>query len=308
MKARHTILRDIHKRWMLHLFVWLGLLHLILFSFIPMAGIQVAFREFELKKGFESVFGGQWVGIKYMSQFVTDRKFWTLLRNTAMISILKSLINFPAAIIFAIFITEMPGKYFKRIVQTISYLPHFVSWVIVAGILQMFFSTNHGLVSELLEKMGLDPVPLLIKADYYYGLAVGSELWKGVGWGAIIYLAAIAGIDPALYESAQIDGAGRLSRVWHITLASIRDTIAIMLILNIGNMIGGANFEQSLLLGNTTNISRSEILQTYVYKMGLTQGRYSYATAAGLFQSVISLFLVVIANETSRRLGGGTLY
>ncbi len=307
-QKKNSVLMDIRKRWMLHLFVWLGILFLIAFSIVPMMGLQIAFREFELKKGFASIFTGKWVGMKYMNQFVTDRKFWTLIVNTFAISLLKLIICFPAAILFAVMLSEMRGRGFKRVVQTASYLPHFVSWVIVSGILQTFFSTYNGLFSELLKQIGLESIPILSNAKYYYGLAVFSEVWKETGWGAIIYLAAISGIDPSLYESAQIDGAGRMRRIWHITLAGIKDTVAIMLILTIGNMIGNANFEQALLLGNTANVAKSEILQTYIYKVGLSQGRYSYAAAAGLFQSMISLILVVTANEVSRRLGAGSIY
>ena len=307
-QKKNSVLMDIRKRWMLHLFVWLGILFLIAFSIVSMMGLQIAFREFELKKGFASIFTGKWVGMKYMNQFVTDRKFWTLIVNTFAISLLKLIICFPAAILFAVMLSEMRGRGFKRVVQTASYLPHFVSWVIVSGILQTFFSTYNGLFSELLKQIGLELIPILSNAKYYYGLAVLSEVWKETGWGAITYLAAISGIDPSLYESAQIDGAGRMRRIWHITLAGIKDTVAIMLILTIGNMIGNANFEQALLLGNTANVAKSGILQTYIYKVGLSQGRYSYATAAGLFQSMISLILVVTANEVSRRLGAGSIY
>jgi putative aldouronate transport system permease protein len=307
-RKAHPVLRDIRKRWMLHLFVWCGIAFLILFNIIPITGLQLAFRTYKLKDGFAGIFSGEFVGFKYFAEFLGDRKFPVLLRNTLSISLLKLLFNFPLAITFAIMLTEMPGRKFKRTVQTISYLPHFISWVIVSGLLFTFFSTSNGLLTGLLKPLGIEMPAVLVKGDYYYGVAVISELWKEMGWNAIIYLAAISGIDPTLYESAQIDGAGRLRRIFSITLPSIKGTIAVLLILGVGGLMGGANFEQSLLLGNSTNIARSEIIEVYVYNQGLVAGRYSYAAAAGLFQSMISLCLVIFANWFSRRFLDASLY
>lgn len=298
---RHPILRDIRRRPMLHLFVWLGLLFLIIFSIIPMTGIQIAFREFKLKDGFIGIYTDQWVGLKYFRQFINDRKFETILRNTVCISLLKLVVNFPLAIIFAVMLTEMPTKRFKRIVQTVSYLPHFISWVVVSGIAYAFFSTSQGVLPEVLGRMNIEMSSILTEPQYYYGLATLSELWKEMGWSAIIYLAAITGIDPSLYESAQIDGAGRLKRIWHVTLPGIKGTVAVLLIMSVGGLMGGGNMEQSMLLGNATNISRSEIIELHVYNQGLTGGRYSYSAAASLFQSVISLVLVLTANGFSKK-------
>ena len=299
---QRTIIKDIKRRPLLHLFVWMGLVYLIVFHLVPMVGVQIAFRDFKLKGGFYGIFHDTWVGFKHFSEFLGDRKFPNLLRNTLSISVLKLLVNFPMAILFAIMITEMPGKKYKRVVQTISYLPHFISWVIVSGMLFSFFSTSSGLISEIVRSLGGEMPAFLVKADYYYGLAVFSELWKEIGWNAIIYLAAIAGIDQTLYESAEIDGAGRIRRIVSITLPSIKGTIAVLLILAVGGLMGGANFEQSLLLGNSTNLPHSEIIEVYVYNQGLGSGRYSYAAAAGLFQSVISLLLVLSANAFSKRM------
>lgn len=297
----HSILRDIRRRPMLHIFVWLGLLFLIVFSIVPMTGIQIAFREFKLKDGFIGIYTDEWVGLKYFRQFINDRKFETILRNTVSISLLKQVVNFPLAIVFAIMLTEMPTRKFKRIVQTVSYLPHFISWVVVSGIAYAFFSTSQGMLPEVLGRLNVQMPSILTEPEYYYGLATLSELWKEMGWSAIIYLAAITGIDPSLYESAQIDGAGRLKRIWHVTLPGIKGTVAVLLIMGVGSLMGGANMEQSMLLGNATNISRSEIIELHVYNQGLTGGRYSYSAAASLFQSVISLILVLLANGFSRK-------
>lgn len=309
MTQRSRTWREFRRQYAMHVFIWCGLLFLLLFCVIPMLGIVISFNSYKLKSGFAGMFKGPWVGFDNFKDFLGHRKFGTLMRNTLSISLLKLIFAFPVPILFAIIITEMKGKVFKRLVQTASYLPHFISWTIVAGILHAFFSINTGMVNEVLQKLGIisSPIPLLISEDLYYLLAVTSEMWKETGWNAIIYLAAISGIDPSLYESAQIDGAGRLKRIWHITLPCIRGTIAVLLIMQIGSLFS-ANFDQAMLLGNDLNLGRSEIIDVFVYKLGLNQGRYSLAAAAGLFQSVISLILVISANSISRRLSGASLF
>jgi len=301
--------KRLKKQLPLHIFVWMGLLFLLLFSIIPMLGVVIGFKDYNIKTGFWGMFTAPWVGLKHFVAFVNDRKFTELMRNTVGLAALKLVFSFPLPILFAVMITEMRGNAYKRLVQTASYLPHFISWTIVAGILHAFFSTSTGMVNDVLVKLGVikEPLPILISADYYYGLAVVSEIWKGLGWNAIIYLAAMAGIDPGLYESAQIDGAGRLRRIWHVTLPCIKGTIAVLLILAMGGLFSG-NFEQAMLLGNTLNISRSQVIEVFVYRAGLTQERYDYAAAAGLFQSVLSLTLVIGTNAASRKLTGASLF
>lgn len=302
-------MRTFKKQLPLHGFVLAGLIFLLLFSLIPMVGVIIAFEDYDIKAGFTGIFTSQFVGLKHFKAFLTDRKFPILMRNTLCISALKLILSFPLPIIFAIMISEMGGKVYKRIVQTVSYLPHFFSWIIVSGILFTFFSTNTGLINEILMKLGVvdKPIPILMDPKYYYPLAVFSEIWKETGWGAIIYLAAIAGISPTLYESARIDGAGRMQCIRHITLPSIKGTVEILLILAIGGLFG-SNFDQAMLLGNTMNLSRSEILEVFIYKIGLGQGRYSFAAAAGLFQSVISFILVLSANAVSKKVSGSSLF
>jgi putative aldouronate transport system permease protein len=309
MEVRQTFFRRFKKQLPLQVFIWLGLLFLLLFSIIPMLGVVIAFKNYNIKTGFWGMFTAPWVGFKHFAAFVNDRKFGELLRNTAGLSAIKLAVSFPLPITFAIMITEMRSRTYKRLVQTASYLPHFISWTIVAGILHAFFSTSTGMLNDLLLAWGFirEPLPVLISADYYYGLAVFSEVWKEMGWSAIIYLAAITGIDPSLYESAQIDGASRLRRIWHITLPCVQGTIAVLLILAIGDLFG-ANFDQAMLLGNTLNVTRSQVIDVFVYRAGLNQERYDYAAAAGLFQSFISLILVIGANTASRRLSGSSLF
>ena len=309
MDLRQTVGRQFKKQLTLHMFVWAGILFLLLFSIVPMLGVAIAFQSYNIKTGFWGMFAGPWVGFKHFVAFVNDRKFAELLRNTVGLSALKLVFSFPLPILFAVMITEMRGTVYKRLVQTASYLPHFISWTIVAGILHAFFSTNTGVANEVLVNLGLikEPLPVLISAEYYYGLAVLSEIWKGLGWNAIIYLAAMSGIDPTLYESAQIDGAGRLRRIWHVTFPCIKGTIAVLLILAMGDLFSG-NFDQSMLLGNTLNGSRSQVIEVFVYRAGLAQARYDYAAAAGLFQSFISLMLVIGANAASRKITGASLF
>lgn len=307
--CKSVTLKTLKKQLPMHIFVWMGFVFLVLFSIIPMLGIIIAFKDYSIKAGFAGIFTSPFVGLKHFIDFIGNRKFDVLVRNTVYISALKLFFSFPMPIMFAIMITEMRGTRYKRLVQTASYLPHFISWTIVAGILQALFSTNIGMVNDLLLSLGFidTPIPLLIEPDLYYLLAVASEIWKETGWSAIIYMAAISGIDSGLYESAQIDGAGRLKRIWHITLPSIRGTISVLLILAVGNLFSG-NFDQSMLLGNNMNVARSEIIEVYVYKQGLSRGRYSYATAAGLFQSVLSFALVLLCNKLSKKLSGASLF
>lgn len=298
------------KQKTIQIFVLMGVVFLFFFNVVPMFGLRIAFAEYKIAEGINGFFSGEFVGLKYFKEFLFDRKFLALMKNTLSISFLKLVLSFPLPIFFAIVLNETRNMGMKRVVQTVSYLPHFISWVIVAGLLFSFFSTTSGVVNEVLLAAGLikEPLDILSNPDSYYGLAALSEIWKETGWSAIIYLAAISGIDPTLYESAQIDGAGRLQRIRYITLPSIRGTISVLLILSVGGLLSAAGFEQSMLLGNSMNISRSEILQTYIYKIGLGQGRYSYAAVAGLFQSVISLLLVLSANALSKKFAETSLF
>ena len=216
-------------------------------------------------------------------------------------------------ILFAIMLNEVRNKPFKRFAQTVSYLPHFISWVIIAGLAINFFSSD-GVINTLLGGAGLidQPIPFLTSSDNYWPMAVFLDVWKDMGWWAIIFLAAITGIDPTLYEAADLDGAGRLRKIWNITLPSIKGTVTVVLILSLGNLFGGglsgSNFEQSYLLGNTMNFERSEILQTHVFKTGMVNSRFAYATAVGLIQSVISLILIFASNAVSKKVSDSSLF
>ncbi|NLO82098.1 MAG: sugar ABC transporter permease [Clostridiales bacterium] len=295
-------------------FVWMGMLFLFIFSYIPMVGIIIAFKDYKLATGFTGFFTSQWVGFKYFIEFFNELNCWQIVRNTVVISLLKLVFTFPVPIILAITLNEVRRARLKRVVQTVSYLPHFISWVVVSGILFSFLNSQNGLLNQVLLLLGIteEPLSFLSEPKYFWPMLVISDIWKGMGWWAIIFLAAITGVDLQLYEAAIVDGAGRLQRIWYITLPSIKGTIMIVLILSLGNLLGGglggSNFDQCYLLGNPVNYEVSEIIQTYVLKMGLAQGRYSFAAAIGLLQSVISLILIYSSNYTANKISGVGLF
>lgn len=306
--------RQLRKQLTIQIFVWLGMAFLLVFSFTPMFGVIMAFKDYKISTGIAGIFTSEWVGLKYFHELVNDYRFPMLVRNTLAISLLKLVFAFPVPILLAIMITEVKQAAIKRLVQTFSYLPHFISWVVVVGIAYAFFSTEIGIVNHALLSLGIidEPLQVLTDPDSFWGLAVGTAVWKEAGWWTIIFLAAIAGIDPGLYEAAQLDGAGRLRRIWHVTLPGMRGPIVVVLILSIGSMLGGglvgSNFEQSMLLGNTINNDKSQIIQTYAFNVGLAQGRFAFATAIDLVQSIIAVCLILTSNFIAKRVSGTGLY
>ncbi|MFS0724870.1 ABC transporter permease [Paenibacillus sp. 1P07SE] len=302
------------KQQGMHYFVWLGLAFLFVFSYTPMFGILMAFKDYSIVSGIKGIFTSEWVGLKYFREFYNDYQFYEIVRNTLVLSFLKVIFTFPVPILFAVMLNEVKNMAFKRVVQTASYLPHFISWVVVLGVAFTFLSGDIGMVNNILMSWGWieQPIPFLTSGSYFWGMAIGTAIWKEAGWWAIIFLASIAGINPALYEAAQIDGAGRLARIWHITLPGIKGTVVVVLILTIGSILGGgligSNFDQAYLFGNASNNSTSEIVQTYAFKAGLAQGRFSYAAAIDLFQSVISVVLIFSSNYIAKRVSGNGLF
>lgn len=299
-------LRD---QWMLQAILLGGLAYLIVFNYIPMTGILISFRKYKISSGIAGFFTSPWVGTKWFEEFLGDYMFPILLRNTIGLSLVKLVFVFPVPIIFALMLNELKAMKFKKLVQTASYLPHFISWIVVSGMLTTFFGSSSGAFNKLLLQAGLieKPIQILTDPEMYWGLAVFSEIWKEMGWSAIIYIAAISGVDVAQYEAAEIDGASRLRRMWSITLPSISSTIIIMLILQLGSIVNG-NFEQAYLLGNAMNYDYSEIVGTYVMNVGLVDRRYDYAAAVGLMQSVVSVILVFGGNLFTRKVFNTGLY
>ena len=307
-KKLERLLKDLWKQKFYHIIAFAGVLFIFFISYASLFGLQIAFREYKVSMGFKGIFEAPWVGLKHFKEFFMDANFPRVMRNTVCLSLLKLLFGIPAPILFAVMLSEMRFTKTKKIVQTISYLPHFLSWVIVAGILNIFLSsTRGGLVNSLLLSWGWieEPIGFMTKSSYFWAICVISDVWKEFGWWAIIYISAISTIDPALYEAMNIDGASRLKRIRHLTLPSIKGTIGVVMIISLGNLftggLSGSNFDQAFLLGNAMTTEMSEILPTYVYKMGILTNRFSYATAVGLFQSIVALILVFGSNAVSKK-------
>ena len=289
------------KYWDLCLMLLPVIVYFIIFKYIPMGGIVIAFKDFKLGLG---VSGSEWVGLANFVDAFRTRFFIRAIRNTLIISVLKLCVGFPAPIILALLLNEVRHNGYKRVVQTISYLPHFLSWIIMAGILSQLLSPNNGAVNALLKSLGRkDPVPFLLDNTYFRGTVVISDVWKGVGWGSILYLAAISSIDPTLYEAAICDGATRPQRIRYITIPCIMPTITIMLILSLGGILD-AGFDQLLNLYSSAVYETGDIIDTYVYRVGLVDWNYKLSTAIGLFKNVIGFMLVAGTNSVAKAISG----
>lgn len=286
----------------IQLMVLPALILIIIFSYIPMYGVLMAFQDYSIFKGFMA---SPWVGLKHFDMFFGSPEFLEVMRNTVVISLLKFFIGFPAPILLALMLNEVKNMMFKRVVQTVSYLPHFMSWVIVAGLVMSMLSTDNGSINILMEKMNVidEPINFLSLPELFWSILVSTGVWKEIGFGSIVYLAAIAGIDPSMYEAASMDGASRFKQIFLITLPSIMPVVIIFMILAIGNLLN-AGFEDILLLAvNPVLRDVSDVIDTYVYRVGIQNSRYSYATAVGLFKAVISVGLLTMANYIARRAG-----
>lgn len=276
-----------------------GVIWMIIFNFIPMYFIIISFQRYNVAKG---ILGSRWVGLQNFHEFFTDDRFWIVMKDTFGLNILRLIIGFPIPIIFAILLNELISVRFKKLVQTVSYLPHFLSWIIVGGIMYNWLSDT-GMITDLLVKIGIlhQPVYLIGTPKYFWGILITSEIWKEIGWNAIIYIAAISSIDPSMFEAAVIDGAGRFKKIWHIVLPSIKGTIAVLLVLNIGNLLG-SNFDQLFVFYKPVLYDVIDVIDIYAYRLGIENGRLSYATAVGLFRSVFAFILLYSANKASKKL------
>ena len=272
--------------------IWYGI-----FAYYPMTGILLAFKKFQYSLGW---FGSPWVGLRYFKDFISDLYFWQIVRNTLVISLSKLLFCFPAPIALALMFNAIRSQIYKRTVQTISYLPYFVSWVVVAALIHKFFSPTTGMFNDFRIAQGLAPIYYLGDRGLFLPFIVLSDMWKGIGYGSIIYLAALTSIDPTLYQAASIDGANGFQKLINITLPGIRTTIGIMFLLSVGGLFG-TNMDQLLLLQTPATFDVSEVIDTYVLRRGLNMNQMDYATAIGLFRSVISLVLVIAANTLSKK-------
>ncbi|OMF36889.1 protein lplB [Paenibacillus sp. FSL H8-0548] len=294
--------RRFFAQWQVQLMIFPALIFIFIFNYIPMYGVLMAFQDYSLFKGF---FGSPWAGFKHFEMFFNSPDFYRVIRNTIVISLLKLVINFPAPILLALMLNEVRNMAFKKIIQTISYLPHFLSWVIVSGFTISILSVDNGSLNIMLQSLGFidKPINFLSLPEYFWGIIITTNLWKEIGFATIVYLAAIAGVNPSLYEAASIDGASKFKQIFLITLPSITPVIVIFLILNIGSLLN-AGFDDLLLLGRSPMLRDvADVIDTYAYRIGIINNRFSYAAAVGLFKAIISVGLLTMANYMARRAG-----
>lgn len=281
-----------------------GLVYLLVFKYLPMYGIVMAFQDFSFKKG---IFGSPFNDFKHFITLFGSDRFLRVLTNSLSLSLVRLIFSFPVPIVLALLLNEVRAKWFKRATQTMMYLPHFISWVVLAGIITNFLSMNDGLINDLVVAMGGEKINFLGSSDWFRTVIVGTNIWKEAGWGTVIYLASLSAISPEYYEAATVDGANRFQRIRHITLPGIAGTIVILLVLQIGGLMNNG-FEQIYLFQNDLNLSVSDVFETYTYKIGISGGQYSYSTAVGLFKNVVGMILIFTSNYAARRMGHATLY
>ncbi|WHY03514.1 ABC transporter permease subunit [Neobacillus sp. DY30] len=281
-----------------------GLLYFIIFKYLPMAGLIIAFQDYQ---PFLGILGSPWVGLKHFIRLFTEPTFFMLLKNTLILFALNLVIFFPMPIIVALMLNEVKNRYFKAGIQTIIYIPHFMSWVIIVSISFIFLNVDGGIINEFLASIGMEKISFLTSPDWTRTIYITQIIWKELGWSTIIYLAAITAVDTQLYEAAEMDGAGRIRKTWHVTLPAIRPVIITLLILKIGSTLD-LGFEHMYLLLNSLNRSVAEIFDTYIYTAGLKNGQLSFSTAVGLFKGLVGLVLVILANKLAKKFGEDGVY
>lgn len=290
--------------WALYLFLVPAVVYIGTFSYGPMYGIQLAFKTFVASKG---IMGSPWVGLKWFSMFFSSARFGQILWNTISISLYSLLIGFPIPIILALILNNITNLKLKKFAQTVTYMPHFISVVVLIGMMSVFFSPNSGFVNTLLGALGVKPVYFMGEPSLFRHLYVWSGVWQSMGWSSIIYIAALSGVSPELHESAVIDGASRLRRIWHIDIPAIMPTMVILLILSCGQIMS-VGYEKVYLMQNSLNLNVSEVISTYTYKIGLVQAEFGYSTAIGLFNNIINFTILLIVNKAAGRLSGSSLW
>lgn len=301
---RSALAKDlIRDKWM-YLMLLPGIVYFIIFKYVPMYGILMAFQDY---KPFLGILNSPWVGVKHFERFFSEPQFWDLFRNTVLLAVYNLVFFFPLPIVLALMLNEVRNDKFKGFVQTLVYIPHFVSWVVVVGIFYILLTTEGGILNELLYTITGTKIAFLLEPEWFRTMIVSQSIWKEVGWGTIIFLAALSGVDLQLYEAARMDGAGRWRQLWHITLPAIRGTIVILLILRLGNFLD-SGFEHIFLMLTPTNREVGEVFDTYVYVKGLTQSQFSYSAAVGLFKSAVGLVLVLGSNWLAKRFGQEGVY
>jgi putative aldouronate transport system permease protein len=301
---KNALVRDIVRDRWLYIMLLPGLFYFLIFRYVPMYGLVMAFQDFKPFLGF---LDSPFVGLRHFERFFSEPQFWMLFRNTAILAVYNLIFFFPMPIVLSLMLNELTRERFKRFVQTMVYIPHFVSWVVVVGIFYLLFTTEGGIFNELLQSVTGTKIAFLLEPEWFRTMIITQSIWKEVGWGTIIFLAALSGVDLQLYEAARIDGANRWRQLWHITLPAIRSTIVILLILRLGSFLD-SGFEHIFLMLTPTNREVGEVFDTYVYTKGLTQGQFGYSAAVGMFKSVVGLVLVVSANWLAKKLGEEGVY
>ena len=287
------------RAWMLYLMLALPIAFFVVFRYVPMTNIVIAFKDYNIFRG---VWQSPWVGLSWFSQAFQSRDFYNALRNTLLLNILDLVMGFPAPVILAIMLNELSYKGYKKLTQTVVYLPHFLSWIIIAGIASQLLAPSGGVVNIMLGKLGIGPIDFLMKKGLWVGTYIGLGVWKEMGWGTIIYLAAITGINPELYEAAEVDGAGRWRKIWNVTLPGIRSTIVVLLIMNMGRILG-SEFDRPYTLANPTVMQVADVISTLVYRVGIRSSQFSFTAAIGLFQSLVCVVFLIAANSIAKKAG-----
>ncbi len=296
--------RDMRKNWILYVMILPVVFYYIIFAYIPMYGIQLAFRDYIVKEG---ILGSPFVGLKHFQRFFSNYNFVLLIKNTIGISLYSLSVGFPIPIIFALMLNYLKNRYLKKTIQMVSYAPYFISTVVMCGMITIFLNPDKGIFNTVRSILHLESIDFLGKPQFFKSIYVWSGIWQGVGWSSIIYISALSGVDQQLHEAAIVDGATKLQRIFHVDIPSLKPTIIMLLILQIGQIMN-VGFEKVFLLQNSLNMKASDVIATYVYRVGLVQNDYSYSTAVGLFNSVINLFLLVAANKISKKLTDESLW
>lgn len=304
-QKRRRLVRALKRNWVLYVFLLPSLVYIILFCYWPMYGLQIAFRNFKFKDGF---WGSEWVGLRWFEKFLSTPRFWGILKNTLVLSIYSLIAGFPLPIILALVLNNVRNVRWKKFAQTITYMPHFIAVTVLVGMMSLFFSPSSGFVNTLLSYLGGSGDTYFMGTPRYFShMYVWSGVWQGMGWGSIIYLAALAGVDQELHEAANIDGANKLKRIWHIDLPSILPTVIILLVMSCGSIVG-VGYEKVYLMQNSLNVEVSEAISTYVYRTGLGNRQYSYSTAIGLLNNLVNIVILAIVNKVSGKLSGISLW
>lgn len=301
-KSKESSKAYIKRYWQLYALLVLPIVYLVVFKYVPMVYIQIAFKKYSIVESIWKQPLAKNHGFEYFIKAFSSNDFLYALKNTLCLNLLDLVAGFPAPIIFALIINELCFKKFKKVVQTIAYMPHFLSWVIIYSLALQLLAPNAGLVNMVIKKLGGEAIPFLNEAKHWVATYIGFGVWQNFGWGSIIYLAAIAGINPELYEAASVDGAGRFRKMWHITLPGIKPTIVVLLIMSLGNILG-SSFDRPFAFQNNLVMKVADVISTYVYRVGIKGLQFSLTTAVGLFQSVVGVFFLLMANFISRKLG-----